>query len=129
MSAEREVVRFEDHSLTGAKLLAHGTHATYQLPQLQADYMKLLTQGLSVEKLVHKYLAEKSLVSFKELHNLIELLIREKIILSPSWREEFEPHKMDPTLLNHPAENKLLCRALTSTAQRVRILSMATKKV
>lgn len=91
MKAEREKLAFAPFNLSeqGGQvcLSSFATHRTVALSPLQAQYLARLKAGVSVEQLVLEYLRQGWLVRFGELHDLMHILLEEKLIQNPNWLE------------------------------------------
>lgn len=93
MRIESEPLRLQNFKLTpatqgGVLTLTHN-HKSFTLNPLQYSYLDVLKNGTSIEGLVQFYLGQGWLVSFRELYNLIQFLVKESVIQNPSFQEYF----------------------------------------
>lgn len=94
MKIEKERLQLQDLQLSphpggGGSVLVLKTHRRFQLNHLQYSYLDVLRNSGSIESLVQFYLGQGWLVSFRELHSLLQYLVQEGILLNTSFRAYF----------------------------------------
>lgn len=93
MKIEREKIQLQAFQLSpsseGGTLTLLASRKSYRLTGLQYSYMDILRNSGTIEGLVHFFLGQGWLVSFRELFNLLQFLISENILLNPSFQEYF----------------------------------------
>ncbi len=63
------------------------------LSPLQIEMLSMLHQGMSIEAIVQAFLLKRVLISFVALANLIDFLLKEGMIINPSFHQYFAPQK------------------------------------
>ncbi len=93
MRIESEPLKLQNFQLTpdakGGVLTLQNSRKSFTLNPLQYSYLDVLKNGTSIEGLVQFYLGQGWLVSFRELYNLIQFLLKEAVIQNPSFHEYF----------------------------------------
>lgn len=93
MRIELEPLKLQNFQLTpeakGGVLTLQNGRKSFSLNPLQYSYLDVLKNGTSIEGLVQFYLGQGWLVSFRELYNLIQFLLKEAVIQNPSFYEYF----------------------------------------
>lgn len=98
MKIEKEKVQlvgslnFDQIKLDG-KIIGQRSKQNFPLSPLQIDMLEILHRGQSIESIVQTFLLKRVLISFKALADMIEFLVREGLILNPSFREYFVPRE------------------------------------
>lgn len=90
MTPEREPLQWAEFSLTGdrqGQVLVHATHRQVKLHSEQIQLLKALKEAGTIEKMVLHQLTQGRLISFSMLHDLMQILTSEAIVLNSSWRE------------------------------------------
>lgn len=99
MKIERELIQLKPlktvkHQNGGTVHLPSGL-GSFELNALQFSYLEVLQTGISIEALVQFFLGQGWLVSFRELYNLIQFLVTERLILNPNLLEYFKKVNSD----------------------------------
>lgn len=93
MKIEKETLQLVPIQLSpsndGGSLLVIQSRRNYQLGKLQYSYLDVLRNAGTLEGLVQFFLGQGWLVSFRELFNLVQFLVHEKIILNTSLHKYF----------------------------------------
>jgi CRP-like cAMP-binding protein len=81
-------INLEQIRLNG-KILGLKQKQSLQLSSLQIEMLTMLHQGLSIEAIVQAFLLRRILISFVALAELIDFLVKEGIVINPSFHEYF----------------------------------------
>ncbi len=91
MKLELEVIHFLPFKLEpladGAYLSISGRSRKFQLNSIQLSYLQVLLSVGNIKGLVEFYLGQGWLVSFAQLWNLLDFLVKEKIIQNSSFKD------------------------------------------
>lgn len=93
MKIEKEKVQLKALQLApqpdGGTLTVVESRKSFRLNSLQYSYLEILRKSESIEGLVQFYLGQGWLVSFRELYALLDFLIKEGLLLNPSFQNYF----------------------------------------
>lgn len=107
MKIENEKLQLQPLQLSpsheGGTLTILNSHKSYRLNSLHYSYTDVLRNAGTIEGLVQFFLGQGWLVSFRELFNLLQFLVSEKILLNPSFHDYFL--KTSPQELHFPSSN------------------------
>lgn len=113
MKLEQEKVQLKNFQLSptpeGGTLTLLENRKSYRLNSLHFSYLEVLRNSGSIEGLVQFFLGQGWLVSFRELHNLLQFLVTENILENPSFTSYLldsqaeEVHFQNTTLGKGPA--------------------------
>ncbi|NUN07233.1 MAG: cyclic nucleotide-binding domain-containing protein [Bdellovibrio sp.] len=109
MKIEKERLQLQDlqlapHQGGGGSVQVLQTRRHFQLNSLQYSYLDVLRNAGSIESLVQFYLGQGWLVSFRELHALLQFLVQEGILLNPSFRAYFTNATVEDVSLKNLSE-------------------------
>lgn len=89
MKLEQEKVQLKNFQLSplseGGTLTLLVSRKNYRLNSLHFSYLEVLRNAGSIEAMVQFFLGQGWLVSFRELHHLIQFLVTENILENPSF--------------------------------------------